>query len=157
MSTVLADAVQAWQLVKIDGFIIFDDYKKPNWPSPMDMRPDWAIDAFLTANRREIKLLENKNQVIAQRLTPVINKNHVSRFGSYAYDWSNSALLSAEGTVALTSFESDLLKRLLGSLKFGDVELDITEPIWSTPEAEQLFAKLKITPESFLYSELRNI
>jgi predicted O-methyltransferase YrrM len=59
---VLGDAIFAWQLLKPGGVLIFDDYRygPANEPGLEEWdRPGPAIDAFLSAYRRELVLLED--------------------------------------------------------------------------------------------------
>ncbi|XWK91334.1 MAG: class I SAM-dependent methyltransferase [Phormidium sp.] len=66
-SDVLTDAVLGWDLVKVGGIIIFDDYgfnltDQPNQSSKV------GVDAFLTAFHDKIKVLHQGYQVIIEKL-----------------------------------------------------------------------------------------
>lgn len=65
-SDVLEDAVLAWQLVKIGGFIIFDDY-----PFAFTQNPAWntriGIDAFMRTFSDKFKVIHKDYQVIIEK------------------------------------------------------------------------------------------
>jgi predicted O-methyltransferase YrrM len=66
---VLVDAALSWQLLKPDGYMIFDNYL---WRSPLGQDPLFhpapAVDAFLDLVGNHCKLLFKENEVIVQRL-----------------------------------------------------------------------------------------
>lgn len=102
---VLADAVLGWELLKLDGLLIFDDY---DWdgsyitgrgPMPAVLVPRPAIDAFLAAYANEIEPVYRGYQVIVRkRRDPcAYSKGSCSPIGSYTYLWSSRKLVS-QGT-----------------------------------------------------------
>lgn len=67
-SDVLEDALLTWQLVKIGGLIIFDDYGFVFSPDILEDPPKVAIDAFLTLFKKKVKLLHQSYQVILEKI-----------------------------------------------------------------------------------------
>jgi predicted O-methyltransferase YrrM len=65
---VIRDTILAWDLLKCDGILIFDDYK---WQSPYDPSPlgspAIAIDSFLQIFEGEYRKLHHDYQVICQK------------------------------------------------------------------------------------------
>jgi hypothetical protein len=68
---VLLDAVLAFQLLRVGGLIIFDDYlweHDPTTPPDHYELPKPAIDAFVNINRRKLKLFKlPTSQIYAQK------------------------------------------------------------------------------------------
>jgi predicted O-methyltransferase YrrM len=62
---VLRDAVLSWQLLKINGVLLFDDYE---YAGPWG-KPKIAIDAFLTCLEGHYTLLEKGYQVAIERIS----------------------------------------------------------------------------------------
>ena len=63
---VLRDAVLAWDILKIGGVMIFDDYTWVEMPNPLD-RPQLAIDAFLNCYAKQAEVLPPKCWQVAVR------------------------------------------------------------------------------------------
>jgi predicted O-methyltransferase YrrM len=63
---VMEDAVLAWNLLKVGGVLIFDDYTWGPTNSP-DEKPQTAIDAFLSAYWNHYNLLGKGSQVYLQK------------------------------------------------------------------------------------------
>ncbi len=66
-SDVLTDTVLAWQLVKVGGLIIFDDYffsfpQNPTWNTKI------GIDAFMTTFVDKFKVIHKASQVIIEKI-----------------------------------------------------------------------------------------
>lgn len=63
---VLFDLISSWLLLKPGGIIILDDYL---WEMdrPINDRPQWAIDLFLSLNLEEIDVLHKNYQVIFKK------------------------------------------------------------------------------------------
>ena len=67
-SDVLEDTLLTWQLVKIGGLIIFDDYGFVFAPEIAEDPPKVAIDVFLKLFKKKIKLLHQNYQVILEKV-----------------------------------------------------------------------------------------
>jgi predicted O-methyltransferase YrrM len=63
---VLTDACMAWQILKPQGIMVFDDYL---WGVPRDVlhRPKPAIDAFTTIFAEEAEIISNGYQVAVKK------------------------------------------------------------------------------------------
>jgi len=94
---VMIDAIHAFQLAKVGGVIIFDDFDaSPEFPS--DLRPQSTIRNFLRSFRDEVKLIQKGYwQVIVEKL-PTSEKicSRCSRLGPYIYHWHKKTLLLNE-------------------------------------------------------------
>jgi predicted O-methyltransferase YrrM len=65
---VLSDAIDSFQRVKVDGIVLFDDYKWPGDPNyPLDTLPGPAIDAFLKIYRHRVDVIHNGYQLAIRR------------------------------------------------------------------------------------------
>jgi hypothetical protein len=65
---VLLDAVLAYQLCRVGGIIILDDYPW-GWDRPEHLKPRVAIDAFLACYDAHLKLIHKEWQVVVERLS----------------------------------------------------------------------------------------
>ena len=65
---VAGDSVRAWQLVRVGGIVIWDDYE---WglERPVEDRPQAAIDDFLQDHTGQYALLVKGRQVIVRRVS----------------------------------------------------------------------------------------
>ncbi len=63
---VLTDAVLSWDLLRDEGFIIFDDYK---WRRdlPLVQRPKLAIDSFIENFGPDLEVIHHGSQVVIQK------------------------------------------------------------------------------------------
>lgn len=68
-SNVLEDAVLSWQLLKVDGIIIFDDYVWEPQYKEIDS-PALAIDAFVTCYEDKLRVLRKGMQMTIQKVSP---------------------------------------------------------------------------------------
>jgi predicted O-methyltransferase YrrM len=63
---VLTNAVLTWDLVKVGGLLIFDDYRLwPQWPA--SYRPEKAVDAFLAVFKNGLDVVHADYQVIVRK------------------------------------------------------------------------------------------
>lgn len=65
---VLADAVMAWKLLRMNGILIFDDYLWGDPRKPLS-RPKTAIDAFMNIYGGEINVMNIGLQMIIKKVT----------------------------------------------------------------------------------------
>lgn len=61
------DARECWRLVKIGGYIVFDDYSW-NYPAAPAMSPKEAIDEFLFTRAKNLKVLHRDWCVVVKKL-----------------------------------------------------------------------------------------
>jgi hypothetical protein len=64
---VLCDAVGAFQLLKIGGVMVFDDYTWEDMPDVLD-RPKTGIDAFMACFAKQIEILGIGYQVAIKKI-----------------------------------------------------------------------------------------
>ena len=127
---VLADAVLCWDLLKVGGVIIFDDYR---WGReyPDEIRPGMAVDTFITAYRNHLELVHKGYQVIVRKKEgpPRFDPNRIL-LGKYAYLWEKGELRrsSDEQPVPLPEAERLLLEKLLLSRPLGETAL-VVNPV----------------------------
>ena len=67
-SDVLRDAVLGWDLVKVGGLIIFDDYDFI-FPQNLLENTKVGIDAFIDAFHNKISVVHKSHQVILEKIT----------------------------------------------------------------------------------------
>lgn len=63
----LRDAVLVFDLLKVGGIMIFDDYTWTAMPTPWE-RPKMAIDAFLDCYALQLEVLERSSQVVVRKI-----------------------------------------------------------------------------------------
>jgi predicted O-methyltransferase YrrM len=124
---VLADAVLAWELLKVGGLLLLDDYwwvgPDDSRPFPEELRPGPAIDAFVTAYRNEIEVIHRHYQVVLRKKrNPCRWKWDCVPMGQYVYEWRDRALYRQEGyeAVEISEAEAGFLERLIASRRFGE-------------------------------------
>ncbi len=64
---VLRDSVLGFELVKVGGLLIWDDYRWAQKPDPLD-RPGAAIDSFLAMYARQLQVIAREGQVAAIKI-----------------------------------------------------------------------------------------
>ncbi|MGO9138495.1 MAG: class I SAM-dependent methyltransferase [Syntrophales bacterium] len=128
---VIMDAILSWDLLKEGGILMFDDYKL-DYGLPMDMRPEYAIDVFLSLFPDEFQILVNDYQMILRK-----NKSQCieamgfikrlemplvcSRLGPYVYYWKPQKLYEASTyrEIALSKKDIPIIENTLMSRKLG--------------------------------------
>lgn len=60
---VMTDAVLAWDKLKKDGILIFDDYEWKKFPKTSNLHPKMAIDCFLKMYKDEYKIIGKNYQI----------------------------------------------------------------------------------------------
>ncbi len=151
---VLADAVLSWPLLAQGGVLIFDDYGWNGRPTgsaiPMELRPQIAIDAFVTSYRNELELMHRGYQVfVRRRPNPCEVKDYCSPIGQYRYYWRELELRDGEGDVVETTpQERQLLEVIARSKRVGDVGFSFDPRFVASPEFQALKTKLHL-PSNF--------
>ncbi len=146
---VLADAVLSWDLLHVDGLIIFDDY---SWrgrlfgpPLPPELLPRFAIDTFVAAHRHELEseLTSGGAQMIIRKLdNPCDLKDYSSAVGQYLYFWRQRELRDADGKVLPLSHEEvALVETIVKARPANEVE----RPFGETRLFKQLVARLDLS------------
>jgi len=134
---VYVDSALSWELLKVGGIIIFDDYLWKKNDLPIDWRPQLPIDTFLTAFSEELDLLFKGWHVFVRKKAPSLPGVH-SDIGNYSYDWNKKELFDKMGHPANTKLideEWALLEELLRRKKHGDLK--------ANPNSEKKYASLK--------------
>jgi predicted O-methyltransferase YrrM len=120
---VLSDAVLSWELLKVGGILIFDDYEydgsfiAEDSPMPDALVPRLSIDAFLKAYAHEIDVVHRGYQVMVRKHTNVCfhYKGFCSPVGSYTFLWGPRELVNPNTgkSVDLSDDERRKLEQLL--------------------------------------------
>lgn len=81
---VLEDAVNCFHLVKMGGYMVFDDY---TWGEDQEyhQRPKTAVDAFIAVYKGHVEVVDVGFQVILKKTEYQFNK--VEKSGNYYIDW----------------------------------------------------------------------
>jgi predicted O-methyltransferase YrrM len=148
---VLADAVLSWGLLRVGGYMIFDDYawsgrlKVDEPPTPDELRPGVAIDSFITAYRNYLDVVHREWQMVLRKhggLCPF--KEGCTPVGDYDYRWWTAELVrrADQTPVALTERERSLLERFLRSRAFGKSEYEPDDKLKAEPDFAALMSKL---------------
>ena len=159
---VLADAVLCWQLLKVGGVMIFDDYlwrtARKNcdfggmYKAPLNLRPQLAIDAFLVSYSDYLEVLEKGYQVgIRKKIDNFARepwlKVYTSYLGQYTYSWHPKKRLMLTGTrdeVNITASETLLIEELLRSKHFIENIYYVKSGVLGKLKSSGFLKKLKL-------------
>lgn len=147
---VLLDAALSWDLLAPGGFLVFDDYawdgRRGATPLPDELRPQLAIDAFVTANRYALELVHRDYQLIVRkRDNPCAPKDYCSPVGQYNYFWRSRELWTPSGgRVALSHDEVELVERIARARPPGEVEIRLPDELRTEPGVAELLARLEL-------------
>ena len=144
---VMVDAVHSFELLKTGGLIIFDDYAwVMNWSA--DMRPQIAIDAFITSYRNQLEIVHRGYQlVVRKRLHPCPKNTHrASPVGQYCYHWVKGLLLRPSDwrPVKISKEEQEMIATLARSPRFSEVGLRVSPELAANPTFRALHKRLKL-------------
>ncbi len=120
---VLADAVLCWDLLKVGGLLIFDDYQWKREEYPAEVRPGVSIEAFITAYRNFLELVHLDYQAIVRKKQgPDLADPYLTVLGAYHYAWEDRELRRRDNgeRVDLSDSEKELLEDLMRSRPFGE-------------------------------------
>lgn len=118
VKTVLIDAINAWELLKPGGILIFDDYTMFKDRFPARLRPEAAIDTFLLGFADDLVLLEKKNLVIVSKATKLKPWCHsCTWFDTYRYEWYDRQLSNQHTLIKLTEPQASEFEALLRRLE----------------------------------------
>ena len=120
---VLADAVLCWDLLKVGGILIFDDYRWKREEYPAEVRPGVSIEAFITAYRNFLEVVHLDYQAIVRKQQgPDLADPYLTILGDYAYAWEDRDLRRRDNgeRVDLSEAERELLEDLMRSRPFGE-------------------------------------
>ncbi len=147
---VLADLVLSWGLLKQGGIMIMDDF---GWHAEwhFDLRPAFAINAFISANNNEIEILHKErgsNQVFLRKKPNLCLQVHYegcSTLGGYLYDWREPRALyraSDMQRVELSAQEKKVVESILRTRKMGRIEFAIDDQLRRRKDFQALNRKL---------------
>ena len=120
---VLADAVLCWDLLRVGGLLIFDDYRWKREEYPAEVRPGVSIESFITAYRNFLELVHLDYQAIVRKQEgPDLADPYLTILGDYAYAWEDRELRRRDSgeRVDLSESERELLEDLMRSRPFGE-------------------------------------
>jgi len=150
--SVLIDAVSAWDLLKENGLMIFDDYDWPH-PIPTEMRPAFALDVFQNLMSEEFQVVLKHYQLIIRKIPThcdssygfvqkVATQLECSRLGPYVYYWKPKKLFDASNgnrEIALTEKEIAMVEDTLINRRLG-----FTLEVERSGEYHELLDRLKL-------------
>jgi predicted O-methyltransferase YrrM len=147
---VLSDATQSFDLLRVGGLMIFDDYRwtgtqRGRTPLPPELRPQVAVNAFVTAYRNRVEVVHRGYQLmLRKRESPCPEKWDCSPIGRYVYDWEERELLvgGTREKVPLTPGQRELVERIAHSKRFGQTGFAIHESLSSKPGYAELVTQL---------------
>jgi predicted O-methyltransferase YrrM len=145
---VLTDLVLSWDLLREDGLLVLDDYlwgKGKKWPR--DLRPQFAIEAFITAYSREVEVVDRAYQVILRKRPDRCQQVHYegcSYIGPYFYDWRKRALIDPKTMKRkkITREETSLIESILRSRVMGRPQPAVGAALRADPNFIALNEKL---------------
>jgi predicted O-methyltransferase YrrM len=146
---VLVDAVLSFELLKVGGLLIFDDYKwYTDWAS--EIRPGIAIDSFVTMYRNQLQFVHRGYQlVVKKREHPcAFNPYRFSPVGSYCYQWVTNELVrqSDRKEVRLLPGEKEIIEEIARSAPFGEIDPMINDAMRSRSDFQALNKRLGVFP-----------
>lgn len=152
---VLADATLSFDLLRVGGLMIFDDYRwtgtqRGRTPLPPELRPQVAINAFITAYRNRVEVVYRGYQLmLRKRESPCPEKWDCSPIGRYVYVWEERELLVGvtQKKVPLTPAQRDLVERIAHSKRFGQTGFNIHESLSGKPGYAELVKQLELELE----------
>lgn len=151
---VLADAVLSFELLKPGGILIFDDYLWSKEQLPEELRPQIAIDSFITAYRNSIEVLHRGYQVFIRKRKsyceslkfPPIGCTPIGQY-VYVWNWNMKHELYYQGVgepIKISDKEKLLIETLIRSTKFGNNKLFLTETMLKDENFIKLRKRLKL-------------
>jgi predicted O-methyltransferase YrrM len=157
MQAVLGDALLAFDALKNDGFMIFDDYLwVPDLPD--DLRPNGAINAFVTAFQHRLEVVYQGYQLVVRKKphpchdapggTPAGDFMTSPVGKDYCYHWAGPRKLTGRDgkPVPLSKEETLLIEKLAHRPRFGDNQ-PLPEMVMNhDPAFRELNARLKLYP-----------
>ena len=138
----LMDAMLAWDRLKENGILIIDDYDRSP-KMPLEFRPKFAIDTFITLFRNEMKILKKSSFFAFEKNSKgcdalkyednyYCNDSLCGRIGDYEFYMKNNSILRDtvrnKSCQLKESQKADLLEifksRDIGIFEFGTKEQD---------------------------------
>jgi predicted O-methyltransferase YrrM len=146
---VLTDIVLSWDLLRVGGVLILDDYLLrigANYPD--ELRPRVAIDAFITVYRNYLTVMHRCYQAILRKVDSPCDadKWDCSPIGGYRFRWAGGKLVDRQTRkqIPLTKGERTLLQRIIKSRRFGEKKYHLDRSITRDPGYADLKKKLDL-------------
>ncbi len=99
MSDVFMDLGLSWDLLKVGGIAILDDYRIGENALPTDMHPKQVIDTFLLGFGGAVEVLADGNQVIFRKKAEIVGGNIIFDLGQFSYDWYRKQLIKNDSSI----------------------------------------------------------
>ncbi|MFA5118699.1 MAG: class I SAM-dependent methyltransferase [Candidatus Omnitrophota bacterium] len=144
---VLADAVSCWPLLKKNGTMIFDNYEPYYQFWPEELRPEMAIDTFLSAYRNYLDIVSTVGrQVVIRKKDVRYSDKRCSVIGPYVYNWYSRQLRKIKNSelVPLSYIEQHLLIKIIHSQKLIYSEYKPDPELLKDPGVRALADKLNL-------------
>lgn len=146
---VLTDIVIGWGLLRAGGLLILDDYVwQRTWP--FDLRPAFAINAFISAFGREVVVLHRGLQVVVKKRPDACSSVHYegcSLLGPYLYDWRGKRRLLTVATgeeIPLTEAEKAIVEEILRGKRLGEAQARVPPKLHKDDAFRHLNEKLRL-------------
>ena len=151
---VLADAVLSFDLLRDGGILIFDDYLWLAKQVPENLRPQVAVDSFITAYRTSLEVIHRGYQVFIRKQEDPCNRFPIPPIGCspvgqymYVWNWDNNNQLYLQGSdepVELSDREKSLIEQLAKSTVFGKTQLSLENTLAQDKDFKQLSERLDL-------------
>lgn len=145
---VMTDATQAWLLLAPGGLLIFDDYAndKPREEFkvlprvPDELKPRVAIDAFVTAFRPELEVVQRDFQLTVRKRVPPCRDWICGGGKNWFYDWAHRRLFNrtTRHEIPLSKEQRTHLESMLTSLPLGAALPEPSEPCLADPACKSV-------------------
>jgi len=151
---VMADAVLSFELLRNGGIIIFDDYLWHAKKLPENLRPQVAVDSFITAYRTSLEVIHRGYQVFIKKQDDPCDRFSIppigcSPVGQYIYVWNwdfNNQLYprGSDEPLNLSEREKFLVEQLARSTVFGKTQLFLENAIAQDKDFKKLSDRLDL-------------
>jgi hypothetical protein len=145
---VLRDGVLSWDLLKVGGILIFDDYIL-DLHMPLELRPQVAIKAIISTFHNQIRILDLGFQAVFQKVEDKC-PGLCTRVGAYELHWNDDPASGAlydprtKARVPLSPAELEVLQKVLASRVFGRLGVQADEAVVNSPAFARLRSRLGI-------------
>ncbi len=145
---VLRDGVLAWDLLKVGGIMIFDDYIL-DLHMPLELRPQVAVNAMISSFHDQIRIVSLGFQAVLEKVEDAC-PGLCTRVGPYELHWSEEPTAGVlydprtKARVPLSPDELDILQRLVAGRAFGRQGVRAEQATVSSPAFAKLRARLGI-------------
>jgi predicted O-methyltransferase YrrM len=165
---VLADAVLCWDLLKPGGVLIFDDYLWFNERLPEELRPQIAVDSFITAYRNSLEVTHRGYQLFVKKregfcdCLPIPPMGCIP-FGQYIYVWNydtQNELYPAKdmkNPVGVSDKERQLIEKIIKTTAFGKAKPTLSKDILEDTIFIELRKRLKLDMNGFEIKKERGL